>query len=130
MPAEAMRALINFEDTLLAYRDLEPATPVANLDEQTVAQVIEIYLRWKAVAIQALVLNRHGIDPASDSGKLLGARWQDYLDFTTATGSAGDLAERSQSGFESWPYADRDLHDATRDYLHACHRHHISEGTK
>ncbi len=78
MPAEAMRALINFEDTLLAYRDLEPATPVANLDEQTVAQVIEIYLRWKAVAIQALVLNRHGIDPASDSGKLLGAPWQDY----------------------------------------------------
>ncbi|MGL5910177.1 MAG: MerR family transcriptional regulator, partial [Phycicoccus sp.] len=135
VPAQAMRALTSVEDTLLAYRDVGPpgtagtAGSAGSPDQPTdefVGQVIEIYLRWKALAVHALVLHRHGVEPASESGALLGRDWQGYLDFAASTGDAGETAGRSQSTAETWPQADRELYEATKGYLDACHRHHLA----
>lgn len=126
VPAEAMRALMRFEKTLLAYRELDPPDPIESYPSQLVAQVIEMYLQWKALSVQAMVLDRHGVDPGSDSGLLLGRGWQAYLDFAAGTGDASTIAERSQDVSDSWPEADRDLYNATKDYLTACHHHYLA----
>lgn len=76
VPAEAMRALMNFEGTLRAYRDVAPVEPVENPTDECVDQVIRIYLKWKTLAVQALVMLRHGVDPASDLGDVLGRDWK------------------------------------------------------
>lgn len=125
--AEVMRAVMNFENTLLAYRDIDFPHDTDATD-YSISEIIDLYLRWKTLAVRALVLQHNEIAVDSPSGTLLGEAWQDYLDFAATTRDGGKLAEHSQNFANYWPEADRQLFESTKTYLGLCHQHYIHRG--
>lgn len=127
VPAAAMRAVMNFENTLLAYRDIDLSHDTDATD-YSISEIIDLYLHWKTLAVKALVLQHNEIAVDSSSGTLLGGDWQDYLDFAATTHDGGRLAEQSQNFADNWPEADRQLFESTKAYLNLCHNHYAGHG--
>ena len=125
LPEAALSALMNLDQTLLAYAHLDLSAADASVLAAEPATVIEIYFRWKAVAVEALLLVDAGIDPDTPAGREVGAHWQAYLDFALGPDDDGTRREAFRSSTEQaaqWPPADQTLHRLTADFLDRCHR--------
>ncbi|GAA3901960.1 helix-turn-helix domain-containing protein [Actinoplanes auranticolor] len=126
VPSAALTALMNVEDTLLRYASVTDgeAAPAA-LAERDTAWHIEVYFRWKAVSIEALLLSSVSVPPTDPSGLLVGEHWDTYLRFALGDEPDAGLSEAYRSVTENnehWPPADRALHETTAEYLESCHR--------
>ncbi len=130
LPEAALTALMNLDQTLLAYAHVDLGAEPAAVLGAAPATAIEIYFRWKAVAVEALLLIEAGVGPDSPAGREVGAHWQAYLDFALGPDDDGlrrEAFRRSAEQAAQWPAADQTLYDLTADVLDRCHRAHREE---
>ena len=116
---------MNLDQTLLAYANLDLAAEDAEVLAADPAALVEIYFRWKAVAVEALLLIEAGVPADSPLAGDVGAHWQAYLDFALGP----DEPETREQAFaasaeqvEQWPPADQHLYRLTKEFLDRCHR--------
>jgi DNA-binding transcriptional MerR regulator len=131
VPSAALTALMNVEETLMRYATLPDTDAPGALTTRETAWHLEVYFRWKAVSIEALLLSSVGVAPASASGLLVGEHWDAYLRFVLGDEPDAELSEAYRSAAEDtrqWPPADKELHDTTREYLELCHRAYCDHG--
>lgn len=131
VPSAALTALMNVEETLLRYAagPGPDAVPEA-LTARDTAWHIEVYFRWKAVSVEALLLSSVRLAPCSPSGLLVGEHWDGYLRFALGDEPDVDLAAAYRSvtsDNEHWPPPDVELHDTTHEYLELCHRAYLDQ---
>jgi DNA-binding transcriptional MerR regulator len=129
LPEAVLAALMNLDQTLLAYANLDLATEAAEVLAADPAALVEIYFRWKAVAVEALLLIEAGVPPESPVGGDVGAHWQAYLAFALGP----DEPETREQAFsasaqqvEQWPPADQHLYRLTKDFLDRCHHMYLT----
>lgn len=130
LPEAALAALMNTDQTLLAYAELDLSATDASALAADPATMIEIYFRWKAVAVEALLLIEAGARTTSRAGREVGAHWQAYLDFALGPDEP-EIREQAFSAsaerVEHWPPADQHLHRLTKEFLNRCHRTYLSQ---
>jgi DNA-binding transcriptional MerR regulator len=132
VPSAALTALMNVQETLMRYAAMPDTDAPDALTARDPAWHIEVYFRWKAVSVEALLLSSIAVDPSSPSGRLTGEHWDAYLRFALGDEPDVDLSEAYRSVTENtdqWPAADVDLHDTTREYLELCHRAYRDHGS-
>jgi DNA-binding transcriptional MerR regulator len=128
LPEAVLAALMNLDQTLLAYAGLDLGTEDAEILAADPATVIEIYFRWKAVAVEALLLIEGGIHPDSPAGVDVGTHWQAYLDLALGSDQPDARAEAfaaSAEQVEQWPPADQHLYRLTKEFLGRCHHAYL-----
>jgi DNA-binding transcriptional MerR regulator len=129
LPEAVLAALMNLDQTLLAYGTLDVAAEGTEVLAADPSALVEIYFRWKAVAVEALLLIEAGAAPDSPAGADVGAHWQAYLDFALGP----DEPETREQAFaasakqvEQWPPADQHLYRLTEEFLDRCHRTYLT----
>ena len=121
--AAVLPVLIGSDDALPRHADVPDldGSRTRTAEWQDLSGVFEVYHRWKAVSVRALVLADNGVDPGSPAGVDLGRAWQESL----AVVRSGDLPEEvyraGRARAEDWPAPDRELLARTEDYLQRCH---------
>lgn len=129
LPEAVLAALMNLDQTLLAYANLDLSAEDAEILGADTATLVAIYFRWKAVAVEALLLIEAGVRPDSPAGTDVGAHWQAYLDYALGSDepSAREQAFRaSAEQIEQWPPADQHLYRLTEEFLDRCHRTYLT----
>jgi len=122
--ADALPALIDSGAALPAYADLVRAPGGATVDPtdtEKVDFVVEVYFRWKAVSVRALVLAENGVAPSSPAGVDIGRDWQAYLDLAGDGVVDQSTFEKGRADTDIWPAVDRVLLARTESYIATCH---------
>ncbi|MGW0003135.1 MerR family transcriptional regulator [Nocardia grenadensis] len=123
VPAGVVAATMSLDRTLLRHPGVEnpDARAPVGLDID-VERVITTYFRWKAHAVQALLLVENEVPADSRSGRRLGREWQATTEYALRDqpAGAGELYRAVERSEHSWPPEDRVLHQRTKDFLDRC----------
>lgn len=122
VPASVIAATMSLDDTMLQYPRLDTGVDATAFTPEQVERIVSFYLGWKAVAVRALISAENGVDPDSASGKRLGEDWTSVVHDATKGQHEHEHAaiDSMRDQRDNWPPADRELHEATKEYLHRC----------
>ena len=122
LPANLIAATLSLDDTMLRYPDLDTGVDAAAFTPEQIDRALTFYLGWKAVAVRALIHAENGVEPGSAAGRRLGQDWLAVVSDATSSHAAHERAalESMRDLYHLWPVADRELHQATGEYLDRC----------